>query len=46
LFGVQPVDPVSIVLAATALLAAGVLAAWVPGRRAAKADPATALRYE
>jgi predicted permease len=46
MYGVEPHDPWSIVLAVTAMLAAGLLAAWIPGRRASKADPAVALRYE
>jgi predicted permease len=46
IFGVEPHDPWSVVLAVTAMLASGLLAAWIPGRRAAKADPAGALRYE
>ena len=46
LYGVEPVDPISIVFSAVVLLAAGSAAAWIPGRRASKSDPATALRYE
>jgi predicted permease len=46
MFGVEPHDAWSIVLAVALMLAAGLLAAWIPGRRAAKADPAVALRYE
>jgi predicted lysophospholipase L1 biosynthesis ABC-type transport system permease subunit len=46
LYGVEPLDPVSLTLALAAMLLAGSLAAYLPGRRAAKSDPATALRYE
>jgi ABC-type antimicrobial peptide transport system permease subunit len=46
LFGVSPVDPVSIGAAAAALLAIGVSAAYVPARRATRIDPVEALRAE
>ena len=46
LFEVQPTDPVSVLVAAGALLAAGMLAALVPAVRASSADPAAALRAE
>lgn len=46
LYNVEPADPVSMVLAVAAMLAAGAAGAWIPGRRAAKCDPLTALRYE
>ena len=46
LYSVEPADSASIVLAAASMLLAGVLAAWIPGRRASKSDPAIALRCE
>jgi putative ABC transport system permease protein len=46
LFGVSPIDPVSIGAAAAALLAIGVSAAYVPARRATRIDPVEALRAE
>ena len=44
LFGVTPNDPVTILLVAVAMVAIGVAACWVPARRAAKVDPAVAMR--
>ena len=46
LYGVTPSDPLTI--GAAVLLLAGVtlLSAWLPARRAARVDPAAALRYE
>ncbi len=46
LFGVEPADPISFVTAIGALMAAAAVAAWFPARRAAKANPVVALRYE
>jgi ABC-type lipoprotein release transport system permease subunit len=43
---VQPADPVSIAAAVLALAGAGLLAAWIPARRAAAIDPLVALRVE
>ncbi|MCH7531549.1 MAG: hypothetical protein IIB36_07235 [Gemmatimonadetes bacterium] len=43
---VQPTDPVSVLVAAGALLTAGMLAALVPAVRASSTDPAVALRAE
>jgi putative ABC transport system permease protein len=45
-FGVGVVDPISFVLAALALLAAGLVASFMPARRAASVDPMVALRQE
>lgn len=46
LFGVRPVDPVSMAAAAGILLAVGVVASLVPALRASGTAPATALRVE
>ena len=46
LFGVRPVDPVTFASTAGVLLAAAVIASWVPARRAAKLDPVETLRTE
>jgi putative ABC transport system permease protein len=44
LFEISPRDPVSLLLAPAALLAAAALACYWPARRALKVDPITALR--
>jgi len=44
LFQVEARDPATFAAAAGVLVAAGVLAAWLPARRAARLDPATVLR--
>lgn len=46
LYGVEAADPVSIGGAAAVLLAAGLLAAFVPALRAARIDPVKVLREE
>lgn len=46
LFNVQPRDPVAFTFAAATLLAAALLAAYFPARRASRIDPMTALRHE
>jgi predicted permease len=46
LFGVSPTDPVSFAAVAVFLLGVAALASYIPGRRAARVDPAEALRYE
>jgi putative ABC transport system permease protein len=44
--GVKPYDPATLVSTVLLLLATGVLACWIPARRAARVDPMVALRYE
>jgi putative ABC transport system permease protein len=46
LFGVQPNDPLSIAAAVATLGIVGLLAAFIPARRAAAVDPLVALRVE
>jgi putative ABC transport system permease protein len=46
LFGIKPNDPQSLLLAALALCAVSVAAAYIPARRAASVDPMVALREE
>jgi predicted permease len=46
LYGVRTYDPMTVGLAATVLVACGLLAAAVPARRASGVDPLVALRYE
>ena len=44
LYGVRPTDPVAMAGAIAVLLAVGMLAAFVPARRASLTDPAVVLR--
>jgi predicted permease len=46
LFGIEPADPMSTVLAVLVLVAAALLAAWIPACRAARVDPMRALRWD
>ncbi len=44
LFGVAPHDPVTLGAVALVMLAVGIGACWLPARRAARVDPAVAMR--
>jgi ABC-type antimicrobial peptide transport system permease subunit len=46
LFGVSPFSPTSIALPSIILMAVGVIAAYIPARRASSVEPITALRAE
>jgi predicted permease len=46
LYGIEPHDPLSIILAVLAIASVGMFAGYVPARRAAQVHPLIALRYE
>jgi putative ABC transport system permease protein len=46
LFRIEPTDPVTFASVPLIIAASGVLAAWLPARRACRIDPVTALRPE
>ena len=46
LWGVSPYDPATLITVPLLLLVTGLVACWIPARRAARVDPLVALRYE
>ena len=46
LFGLEPTDPLTLVMATVVMLAIAAFAGWLPAWRAARIDPVFALRHE
>jgi len=46
LFGLSPVDPLTLAMASSALFAVGAIAGYLPARRALNSDPMAALRCD
>jgi ABC-type antimicrobial peptide transport system permease subunit len=46
LFGLTATDPAAVGLATLSMVAVGIVAGWLPARRATRIEPTVALRYE
>ena len=46
LYGVTPYDPLTVSFVALLMATVGTLACWIPAGRAARVEPATALRAD
>ena len=46
LFGIEPYDPVTLAVVAATMTIIGLVACWLPARRAARIDPAIAMRRQ
>lgn len=46
LYGVRPIDPITIAIVSAVLATVALVAAWAPAFRASRVDPIEALRYE
>jgi len=46
LYGIEPTDPMTLIIATLVFLFVALMAIWVPARRATRIDPMEALRYD